>query len=260
MIEKFPWVTPYNYAENEPVGSIDLWGLQKVSINDIRNSQGQITSRNVTVSVSLNILNVSSRDDSAINSYKISSSSLGSRAKRSFSTSFNHRVVDGKSGRMTENEVPVNISFELSTKNNAKINSTDFVTAFVDQINGKKHTEGRSLFNDNIAIVEADQLNSGGNAVELILHELGHSLGLDFSYVGGDEHTKDGKGLMGAKMNKQFGIDSDVLKDLFIGLGALGSAEQEVKYFNTSTRLLDFIMSNTTKNGYDEDKAKKRGL
>jgi len=29
VIEKFPWVTPYNYAENEPVGHIDLWGLQK---------------------------------------------------------------------------------------------------------------------------------------------------------------------------------------------------------------------------------------
>jgi hypothetical protein len=32
IIEKFPWVTPYNYAENEPVGSIDLWGLQRVKV------------------------------------------------------------------------------------------------------------------------------------------------------------------------------------------------------------------------------------
>jgi len=29
IIEDFPWVTPYNYAENEPIANIDLWGLQK---------------------------------------------------------------------------------------------------------------------------------------------------------------------------------------------------------------------------------------
>ncbi len=29
MTEEFPWVTVYNYAENEPVGHVDLWGLQK---------------------------------------------------------------------------------------------------------------------------------------------------------------------------------------------------------------------------------------
>ena len=27
--DQFPWVSTFNYAENEPVGHIDLWGLQK---------------------------------------------------------------------------------------------------------------------------------------------------------------------------------------------------------------------------------------
>ena len=27
--EDFPWATTYNYAENEPIANIDLWGLQK---------------------------------------------------------------------------------------------------------------------------------------------------------------------------------------------------------------------------------------
>ena len=31
--DKFPWVSTYNYAENEPVANIDLHGLQKVSIH-----------------------------------------------------------------------------------------------------------------------------------------------------------------------------------------------------------------------------------
>ncbi len=30
LAERFAWVSPYNYAENEPVGHVDLWGLQAV--------------------------------------------------------------------------------------------------------------------------------------------------------------------------------------------------------------------------------------
>jgi len=30
--EQFAFVSPYNYAENEPIANIDLWGLQKVSV------------------------------------------------------------------------------------------------------------------------------------------------------------------------------------------------------------------------------------
>jgi hypothetical protein len=32
--DKFPHVSTYNYAENEPVGHIDLHGLQAVLAND----------------------------------------------------------------------------------------------------------------------------------------------------------------------------------------------------------------------------------
>ncbi len=31
--DQFPHVSTYNYAENEPVGSIDLWGLQRLKVN-----------------------------------------------------------------------------------------------------------------------------------------------------------------------------------------------------------------------------------
>jgi hypothetical protein len=33
IIEKFPYLTPYNYASNNPVTNIDLWGLQGTSAN-----------------------------------------------------------------------------------------------------------------------------------------------------------------------------------------------------------------------------------
>jgi hypothetical protein len=54
--DEFPWASSYNYAENEPVGSIDLWGLQRflvinnyvnqelvsTRINSVRNASGNI--------------------------------------------------------------------------------------------------------------------------------------------------------------------------------------------------------------------------
>jgi hypothetical protein len=35
IIEQFPYLTPYNYASNDPVLNIDLWGLQGKSSNQI---------------------------------------------------------------------------------------------------------------------------------------------------------------------------------------------------------------------------------
>jgi len=36
IIEKFPYLTPFNYASNNPVTNIDLWGLQGANSNAVR--------------------------------------------------------------------------------------------------------------------------------------------------------------------------------------------------------------------------------
>ena len=36
IIEKFPYLTPYNYASNSPVSKIDLWGLQGGFVHDLK--------------------------------------------------------------------------------------------------------------------------------------------------------------------------------------------------------------------------------
>jgi len=43
IIEKFPWATPYNYAENKVPNAIDLWGLQALVVNQTENADGRIT-------------------------------------------------------------------------------------------------------------------------------------------------------------------------------------------------------------------------
>jgi RHS repeat-associated protein len=40
VIEKFTHLTPYNYASNNPITNIDLWGLQGVSMHALWNSMG----------------------------------------------------------------------------------------------------------------------------------------------------------------------------------------------------------------------------
>ena len=40
IIEKFPHVTPYNYAESSPVSNIDLWGLQKYHFTRLKEKDG----------------------------------------------------------------------------------------------------------------------------------------------------------------------------------------------------------------------------
>ncbi len=50
IAEKFAWVAGYNYAEDEPVGGIDLWGLQRLASTTI-SPNGSVTQNLVPISV-----------------------------------------------------------------------------------------------------------------------------------------------------------------------------------------------------------------
>lgn len=58
IIDKFPYLTPYNYASNDPVGKIDLWGLQGVSANRLGNDNSEAlrTAQSVTASTSVTLV------------------------------------------------------------------------------------------------------------------------------------------------------------------------------------------------------------
>ena len=69
LAKKFAWVTPFNYAENEPVGHIDLWGLQKVSISDANGNErysGDYNDSSTPSDVKEAVDAVSSKDNSCI--------------------------------------------------------------------------------------------------------------------------------------------------------------------------------------------------
>ena len=249
IADQFAWVSVYNYAENEPVGSIDLHGLQKVSVNDIRNADGKITQRNVTVSANMKVLNLSSKDNYQFNS---SLSRAGEKATRSFSSSFDARVLDSPETGLTSKEIPISIKFNLSVKQVSSIDqvsNTDFVSIIVDNIDTDVSTdaEGVAQKDNNVSLLEAGSMT--GNSPEVLLHELGHNLGLG--------HTPDGKGLMGEKVNGQTSVGEGDLKGMLMGLGVGGRSNQR-KYSNTKENAINFLKNNTGK--YDKNKAKKAGI
>ena len=80
IAEKFTRVTTYNYAENEPVGSIDLWGLQRVMVNGIqRNTEPSYLSRK-SKEIASAVLNPIAA--LAVGSYKIDGTNINSVSNR----------------------------------------------------------------------------------------------------------------------------------------------------------------------------------
>ena len=120
--------------------------------------------------------------------------------------------------------------------------------------------EGLAVNGNNYNLVESDRMDNG--ETEVFLHEHGHNLGFDFRTKGDDEsspHTKDGKGLMGAKINGEQSVDNKVLKETFISMGVTGNNNGLTQEFsNTQSKAKKFFKNNTRK--YDKKKAKKAGV
>ncbi len=259
IAEDFAWVSPYNYAENEPVGHIDLWGLQKVDIRNTRNSSGAIISRDVDVTINLKIINLTKFDNSMMVAARDQVASMGNSV---FGVKGSASVVDSKTGRMTENKVPINIKVSISTTlvtSLSQINDADHVMMIIDKATNEGssgNVSGRGQNPGNITIAEY-QVNKLSFA-ELILHELGHNLGLDFYYNGGDEHTADGTGLMGSNLNGQRSVDSRALIEVFRLLGSEGIKNTTINHPNTKENARKFLFKNSIK--YQQDKADSAGF
>jgi RHS repeat-associated protein len=247
IADQFPWVNTYNYAENEPVGSIDLHGLQRVRVNNIRNDQGEVIRRDVSVSISLKLINLSNTESY---NYNGAVSSFQSKAKSTFSGGLNSRVLDTPQRGITNSEVPVNISFSANVTpitSLSQVKSTDFVMMVVDNIKNSPSGDaaGRGQEPGNLSVVEAEEIKKG--SPEIMLHEIGHNLGFP--------HTEGG--LMNPELNKEFGLNSSDFKSIMTLIGATGG-NREAKYNNTASSVRKFLNATTT--GYDKKKAEQAGI
>jgi hypothetical protein len=130
------------------------------------------------------------------------------------------------------------------------VSSTDFVSIIVDDI--KYHPDadnavGLADYDANYSLLEAGSMEN--SSPEVILHEIGHNLGLG--------HTSDGNGLMGKNVNGQTSVTSKELKTMYLGLGVGGTPIQH-KYPNGKSNAINFLKDWSNK--YDERKAKNAGI
>ena len=263
IADQFAFVSPYNYAENTPIMAIDLHGLQKVMINDIKEGD-KIIKRKVNVIVNQKVLNLSSYDDYLLS---IGESNAESMDMVSFNTTFSDRIMPIGTKIFTKYKVPIEINFSLQMNfidNIDKVKDTDYVMVIVDKIKDGKGNDllGVARGGGNYNMVEASVMKKKSNTP---LHELGHNLGLDFWEEGDEkhartEHTKDGKGLMGATSKNQYGVSDKALAEMYYSNLAvyIGKSHHTFIYENTQKNVKSFFKENVE--SYDTKKVEKAGF
>ncbi|WP_299121065.1 DUF6443 domain-containing protein [uncultured Tenacibaculum sp.] len=160
--DKFPHVSTYNYAENEPVGSIDLWGLQRWKVNGReRTSHYNKTTVNIRTggfamrhpqaalkigkyeSGSSNISTTSA--NLAINSAKGKNMSTGIGSQRNalrhgiWSASIAAKFGEGIAKRATNAHEGIGLlaKSEISTNTGFNSKNEDFADSIVDLLNNE---------------------------------------------------------------------------------------------------------------------------
>lgn len=151
----------------------------------------------------------------------------------------------------------VSATFKLSVEQVYHLNQVsdkDHVMMIVDELKG---AEGRASLGGNVGLIDASRLDFGSDS-EVLLHELGHNLDFNFHELGGDTHSGDGKGLMGAHINGQTDVPKEVLRDMYLGLDSGAAQGQHFTHGNTRVNARTFLKNHAKK--YDETKAKTKGF
>jgi RHS repeat-associated protein len=101
--DRFAWVSTYNYAENEPVANIDLWGLQKLSVvkgvnfAEFSDPQVNITTRANNTRFTTSALQRNTSSSITVNTQQYEAASLGARATAAFPGANSNWLAQGLS-------------------------------------------------------------------------------------------------------------------------------------------------------------------
>jgi hypothetical protein len=180
IADEFPWVTPYNYAENRPVNGVDLWGLQYLDANlkiELEKTTIKVSGR---LDVNVKIINLSS--SSPKREFMDYHDQKSSKAFDNLNTlTYTSNVpLDPNTGKMLnknfriEGNVDINFKFIAVENSLNKINKGDVVLLLVDELLGNKGTAGVTDKGGHAYAIEANSFNK---KYHIDTHEKGHLIG-----------------------------------------------------------------------------------
>jgi hypothetical protein len=190
----YPWLTPYQYAGNTPISSIDLDGLENL---DVVSKLYCINQVSVTIAVAtgtLQVVNLSSQEIEQIPDNL--QSNIDVRSRFIFYDKLNKNLSnEGINNTQVEcfGSIETKLTY-LDQPNWDKLRDDQDILILVDDIEGKNGDDPRAFayYNKNVIFMEAETFLDADNlGPQCILHERGHNLGLQHFEVAYSKQTEE---------------------------------------------------------------------
>ena len=176
IADHFPHASTYNYAENEPVGSIDLWGLQRFTVNS-----GELIGPGVTNGISPITHRPKMSNIQGIVLHRTVSSTAASAVQTTRSnngrTGF-HIVVDKNGSIIQVNNLENRANHVGRPKGNSGLDNYNSIGIEVVGLYLGKDAAG----NERWEPLTTDQIEATSKALAAILVEYGLEIGDIFSH------------------------------------------------------------------------------
>jgi hypothetical protein len=176
--KKYPSISPYAFCANNPIIYLDSDGQDyDYSVTYVKDKKGKTIKKVVDVTVNYKILNLTSRqmyDSDFDNIEKAANSKTG--GVFDYSTTSNTYDKNGRITGTLPTEVNVKVNLQL-VSSVAEVSDKDNILLIATETGNTLTTIGIAQDIGNIAAVEGNQFGKAG-WIQLVLHEIGHNLGL----------------------------------------------------------------------------------